>query len=301
MHFWIFSYNRGAFLQNCVDSIECCAPDGKIHIFDDDSSDPETLGILASLALKYPVHFPARQADGAGKHGGLYGNMQTALDAMPEDAIICFLQDDTQLVRQLQADECDALASAFTHPRRAFVHPAFLRGYNRDKDDAITRFSAEDNLYYVDRLQSSAGAWYSDIFIASVRNLRTAGWQFQTSEPENEQQARQHFQQMGYLRDPFVAWLPNVPAFRGKQQTQALRWAHKHRGCGFYPFEYLTVEQSRQMRERDSKVLPYAEDFLAVRDQIELPKPWIYYPLQGSGVLKQLDRIERNARSLLSR
>ncbi len=300
MHFWIFSYNRGAFLKNCVESVEHCAPDSKIHVFDDDSQDPETLGILATLALKYPVHFPAQPAAGSGKHGGLYSNMQTALDSMPEDAIVCFLQDDTQLVRPVQTDELDALATVFSDSRRAFVQPAFLRGYNRDTDDALTRFVADDNLYYVDRLQSSAGAWYSDIVITSVRTLRAVGWQFQAREPDNEQQARQHFEQMGYLRDPFVAWLPNVPAFRGRQQTRALRWAHKQRDSGFYPFEYLTPEQSGALRQRDPKILPYAEDFLALRNQIDLPKPWVYYPLQGIGWLKQLDRIERNARSLLS-
>src|SRR5690606_21926670 len=49
MLFCIFSFNRGRFLQNCVDSIEQCAPGARIVVFDDSSYDEATKEVLEQL------------------------------------------------------------------------------------------------------------------------------------------------------------------------------------------------------------------------------------------------------------
>lgn len=299
--FWVFSYNRGEFLKNCVASIEQCAPGCDIRIFDDNSSDPETQQILAELAQHHRVITPTAESSEQSKHGGLYANMQAAFAMSPADDLVCFLQDDTQLVRALTRDDIQQIAQFFASAAQpCFVQPAFLHGRNRKKDKPLTRYDAVRRVYFVDRLKNSAGAFYSDICLFRVSDLRAVGWQFVLRESGNERQARERLAQMAYWRDPFVAWLPNVPAFRGRARTLALRLAQHLRRSGFYPLQCMSPEQNRAFVLRADAALPYAEDFLQVRG-MRVPQPWNYYPLQGSTLLKLLNSVEVKVRKLLGR
>ena len=296
--FWVFSYNRGNFLKNCVASIERCAPGCDIRIFDDRSSDPETRRVLDELSRRHQVHYPAGDGEQS-KHGGLYANMQAAFSMSAEDDLLCFLQDDTQLVRPLAEVDVQRLTQFFASSAKpCFVQPAFLRGCNRGKDNGLTRYDSDRGVYYVDRLKNSAGAFYSDICLFRVSDLRTARWQFVQREAGNEWQARERLAQMAYWRDPFAAWLPNVPAFRGKKSTLALRIAQRLRRSGFYPLVCLSPEQNGAFVARPADQFPYAEDFLQVRNG-PVSQPWNYYPLQGSAALKLLNSVEVKLRKLL--
>ncbi|MCR6653286.1 MAG: hypothetical protein NVV73_18125 [Cellvibrionaceae bacterium] len=276
-------------------------PAARSRFFDDDSPDPETRRILAELSQRHTVIYPSPDNFSQSKHGGLYANMQTAFSLSANDDLVCFLQDDTQLVRPLAPSDIEQLAHFFAASTKpCFVQPAFMRGCNRKKDQPLTRYDAQRRVYYVDRLKSSAGAFYSDICLFRVHDLQAAGWEFITREAGNEQQARAKLGQMAYWRDPFAAWLPNVPAFRGKTQTLALRVAQQRRRSGFYPIQYLTAEQNRAFVQRDPTILPYAEDCLQVLEG-DVPKPWIYYPLQGSAPLKWLNSAESKIRKWLGR
>lgn len=300
MQYCIFSFNRGQFLDNCVESIERCAPGSEIKIFDDNSTDPETQTVLARLARRHSVYTPPTEADGSRKHGGLYANMQIALDSADTQTTCCFLQDDMQLVRPVTASDLLFIEDYFDKNADAgFIYPAFLKGCTRKKDSEITWYCDKKDVYFVDRFKNSAGAHYSDVFIARAKNLHAVSWKFGTKESHNEQQARQHFAQMPHLRNPFVAYLPNGPAFRGRQQTRALRRAHAQLACGYYPFEYLLGEDLNGFLRRDAKILPYAEDFLTLATAA-LPEPWVYYPLQGRSLLKHLDRLERKIQNLIA-
>lgn len=291
MHIWVFSYNRGLFLQNCIESIERCAPMCPVTVFDDNSTDPETQSVLESIAKKHRVMKPEAGVSES-KHGGLYANMQSAYENMSEGELMCFMQDDTQLVRPVASDDLLSLKAYFlTHSRAGFVQPAFLRGCNAKQDRQLTRFDPEANVYFVDRYERSAGAFYSDIVIADVGRLRESSWHFAAREAQNERQARKKFGQMGYLRDPFVAWLPNVPAFRGKKETWALRKAQKLSSSGFYPIAILDDEEVAKLRSRNVTDIPYAEHFLQTSTG-SVKQPWIYYPMQNRGWLKKVNALE---------
>lgn len=291
MDVWVFSYNRGRFLQNCIHSITACLSSVTPNILDDHSNDADTQATLAALAEYCLVHTPQSNGSG-GKHGGLYANMQQALEKTTSELVL-LLQDDTQLVRAIDSAELAKIHQVFREqPRLAFIQPAFLRGCNAAKDSAATRYVAALNGYHVDRFANSAGAFYSDIVIAHASRLKAANWCFGPREPANEQRARAHFAQMVYWRDPFVAWLPNVPAYRGKRQTWAMRVAHRQQGAGFYPLGILDTAQVAALKARADSQLPYAEDFLQPVAP-NIAAPWHYYPLQGRRLLKILDRLER--------
>jgi len=307
LRFCVFSYNRGRFLHNCVQSIEQCAPGQVLTVYDDGSDDAETLKVLAALNERHTVVLP-RRAAGSAKHGGLYANMQRALDEQPAGSIVCFVQDDMQLVRHLGSDELDAIQAHFAaaHPA-GLLHPAFLKGSNREADRVDIRYDPAAAGYFCDRHGRSAGAYYSDILIASVDQLRQINWRFGQRESDNEQLARTCLPQMQHLLHPFVAWLPAVPAWRGRTRTLGLRLAQRLGRCGFHPLGILGETQRAAFLQRDPAVLPVAEDFLAVlpaaqdradadADAGPVPEPWQYHPLQGRRLLKLLDSLERGLR-----
>lgn len=292
LHFLVFSFNRGEFLQNCIESIVKCAPGCPVTVWDDNSTDAFTRDVLSGLpalpGAAIDVRQPALDAGGGrSKHGGLYNNLQNACSSVPDNSLICCIQDDMQLVRPINADEIaewQSLLDSGVH--KGFLQPAFLKAVS-----AQTVFVPDKNAYHINRQHRSAGAWYSDVFMTSTRLLLQAGWQFKTREAQNEQQARQCFDQMLYLKNPFVAWLPGAPAWRGKRRTLAMRWAEKSRRCGFYPLSIMASDQANTFCQRRHELLPLAESYLALRDNT-LAKPWFYYPLQDKRGLKLLNKIE---------
>ncbi|WP_345317198.1 glycosyltransferase family A protein [Ferrimonas gelatinilytica] len=298
IRFFVFSYNRGEYLQNCIDSIRQCAPGHPITVMDDQSSDPQTRQVLERLSEHCQIWSP-KGNEGQSKHGGLYNNMQAALEMADGKGLICFLQDDTQLVRAISPEEITQINAYFENQAKAgFIQPAFIRGCNRATDDAHTHYDAQTGMYFVDRKKRSVGTYYADILITRPDRLKAVDWQFEQREPANEQQAKRHFTPMAYLANPFAAWLPNVPAYRGKVKTWALRRAEVQTGAGFNPVGILSEAESDALARRDKALAPYAEDWLTPLNG-EVAKPWIYYPLQGRRWLKRFNNLEVKLRKLL--
>ena len=295
IHFCVFSYNSGHFLRHCVASIAACAPACPITIFDDLSDDPATLAVLAELAPTYTILQPDDDRDSRRKHGRLYHNMQHCFERQLPGTLLCFLQDDMQLVRPIASDEIavwHTLLQNAQPPR--FLHPVFLKGSER-RHLADLQVSADGSGYTVARAQRSAGGWYPDILLASVDRLRACNWHFADSERANEQQARSSCAPMLYLKNPFAAWLPNGPAWRGRQQTLALRLAQRLNHCGFHPFTGMDATATQRFRSRPANAAPYADSYLQP-DGTPLPQPWRYHPLQGRRLLKWLNSLELKLR-----
>lgn len=297
MLFCIFSFNRGRFLENCVQSIERCAPGARLAVFDDDSDDPATREALARIAARHPVIRPGKAS--SHRLGGLYGNMQSALEYARDEPLVCFLQDDMQLVRPVDGDDLRAVAAAFDADERlAFLQPCFLKGCNRERDARTLAFDARRRLYFRADSPQSSGRHFSAVLITPPARLLARGWVFARSEPENDRQASRLFGRLGHLFAPLAMWLPEVPAYRGKRKTLALRLAERRRGCGFYPFEIMMPDEVARLKSRPPEVLPIAEDFLRTVNP-GLPQPWMYYPLQGSRLLKKLNAAEVSLRRWL--
>lgn len=298
MHFCVFSYNRGPFLRNCIASIERCVEAPRIMVFDDDSDDPETRSILDEIGRRHEVRGAAAASEATHKCGGLYGNMQAALDSAAADSLLCFVQDDTQLVRPLDSTDVEHIHGFFAKdPTAAFLQSAFLLAINRQRNESITTYDAQRYCYYRASGKQRVGVHFSAISICHTQRLRDAQWQFQPRERDNDEQAAKLFGKMGFIRDPFVAWLPNVPAYRGKIKTIALKHAERRRKCGLYPIEILSEQANNAFRARDAeRALPIAEDYLTLSDGRSVAKPWTIYPLQGSSPLKLANRLELKLR-----
>lgn len=285
----IFSFNRGRFLAHCVDSVLRCAPGARVCVVDDGSDDPQTVATLDALAARHEVLRPGLAAQG--KHGGLYANMQRALEHFADAPLLLFLQDDMQLVRPLRTDEPRRWQAWFRdNPRAGFLQPCFIKGSARREEEASLRFDAAAGVYRRAALGRSVGCHYSDVSLCEPARLLRASWRFADSEPANERKAAALFEPLGQLFAPFAMWLPEVPAWRGKRKTLALRLAEQRRGCGFHPFDIMSGEEATALAARDPAVLPVAEDYL--RCPSAPRQPWSYYPLQHSRLLKKLNSAE---------
>jgi len=296
MLFCVFSFNRGQFLENCVRSIEQCTAQARIVVFDDNSADATTLTALDRIATRHRV----TRSGPASKHrlGGLYGNMQTALELHHAEDLLCFLQDDMQVVRSVTSSDIDDVERSFRQDQDlAFIQPCFLKGCNRARDAASLSFDAKRALYFRSDTGQRAGRHFSAVSIMKPSRLRARDWKFERSEPLNDAQAERLFGRLGHMFAPFAMYLPEVPAYRGQRKTWALRYAEHHRRCGFHPFKALTGPQADALLSRSPDVLPVAEDFLECASTAPA-SPWRYHPLQGSRTLRRLNDLELMLRRL---
>ncbi|MBU2884145.1 glycosyltransferase family 2 protein [Gilvimarinus agarilyticus] len=297
MQIFVFSYNRGPFLENCIRSIEACAPQCKLTIIDDGSDDPNTRQVLASIRERHQV--VENTADSGHKLGGLYANMQAAYEMATGDELICFLQDDTQMVRPLTDTDLIDLRNSFDQqPDLGFISPAFVRGISIKKPaNRDFRFDLERNFWFWYPRKRSTGTWFSALLIADPARLRKVDWHFEVGESVNNHKAAKIFCRMARMRAPFSMWLPNGRAYRGKQKSLALRFGEWSRRCGLYPLEVMSDKEVQTLKTAEPARLPVAEDFLkTTHGRIKLP--WAYDPMQGAGWLKSLDRLERKLRGL---
>lgn len=300
--FFVFSYNRGPHLKNCVESIERCAPGQPVVVFDDASDDPETLAILTSIGERHEV-VVREDKDSTDQHGALYTNMQNAIDRVSGDDVICFLQDDTQMVRRLDDNDVTFIKAYFErYPNAGFLAPVFQRKIARPATLQRFVFDPERGVYIqsVKNGHRVAGVYYSDISITTARRLKEKGWRFVMGEFENERQAARLFDEMGYLYAPFVMWLPNPPAYRNKKKSLAFSIAEKINRAGLYPFSIMTEAGVRALRARPTQELPIAEHYLSTTVD-GLTRPWIFHPLRRSRVLRRLDKLEAVLRGVMSR
>jgi glycosyltransferase involved in cell wall biosynthesis len=293
LKFFVFSYNRGPHLKNCVESIERCAPEHTIVIYDDASTDPETRQILEQIGARHEVRTRDDKIS-ADQHGALYTNMQRAIDSIEEDGLICFLQDDTQLVRKIEQQDLDFLEGYFERfPDAGFLAPVFQKRITRRK--TLDRFVYyEDRGVYVCEHRSKkqvAGVYYSDISVTRSDRLRKVNWQFVAGEFNNEQQAKANFLEMGYLFAPFAMWLPNPPAYRNKKKSFTFKLAEIVNRAGFYPFCIMEASTVAKMRSRPKDQVPIAEDYLTVAVD-GLKSPWIYDPLRRYRLLRKMAKLE---------
>lgn len=272
MEVFIFSYNRGKFLQNCVDSLLRHTQDCRICIVDDHSTCPDTRAYLSKLPAG--VELMTSQAREKARHGGLYNNMQLALDSAADDAIVFFIQDDMQVVRDIDDQDMAYIDGFFqTYPHAAFLHPMFLRGRRNRRDRRITKPASDYPVYFREQPEkkSQRDLSYVDGVIAHAGRLKAANWHFVEGEAANANQAAPLFGKMGIWPHPVAMFLPEVPVYRGKHKTRAVSLAEKWAGTDPKHFQSMNASEVDAMRNRDLSILPVAEDFIRCSKPVKLP------------------------------
>lgn len=288
----VFSFNRGAYLQNCVGSIRRNMPGALVTVFDDNSTDSETLAVLDRLAL--PVVRP--MADGGQRHGGLYANMQAAVDRATRPWVL-FLQDDMQVVRLVAPSDIATIAACFaTDPAIGFVSPIFIKAVRQRRHERLLQPAGAGRFYLPSDLARAKllhrKMVYFDASIAHVARLRAAGWRFAATEAENARQARARFSCMPILADPFTFFCPEVPFYRNRSQSLAARLARRVVGGEVKSLVDMTPAEVARFKARSMTELPVAERFLTTTDP-NVRRPFVYKDVAARWWLRLLHGLEQ--------
>jgi len=282
----IFSYNRLFYLKNALNSVQRNLPDARIRIYDDGSEQSEMKDFLVENSNL--VGATSKRLES--KHGGLYANMQSALDAAETDYLL-FMQDDTQIVRKMDLDDLAAIDRAFeAFPNAAFLSVMFLKGEKKRRYKRVLRVDDGNQLYRSKSLEDGVVQSYYDVVLCHVPRLRAAGWQFENTEVANMTQASKLFGEMPILRNPVMFFCPEVPFFRDRKQSLAARILEKRRKVNPV-FHDMAEEDITQLKKRHLSLLPYAEDWLTPTLQ-GLRRPFVFKDVKASLWLSFLYAVE---------
>jgi glycosyltransferase involved in cell wall biosynthesis len=268
---FIFSYNRGGHLELCVQSALAHAADCRIVVIDDASTDPSTVRVLDSLPAT--VECVRRERTSQLRHGGLYDNMQMALDMAGTAPFMMFVQDDVQFVRNLDPEDYAEIDALCAMEPTAFVNTTFLR---QSALDSLRLNISDNGLYYESHNDSIYTARsYVDVMAVSPTKLRSLGWNFEEGEQANAKRADRELAPLRYMLNPIMMNAPRPIAYRGRSRSIFIRVMESLYRYGVYSFVSLTQPEVSAMRKRNKCILPLAEEFLTI-ENANLSKPWDY-------------------------
>lgn len=280
--FAIFSYNRGKYLRNCINSILENSPNIKnenIIIYDDNSDHVETIEILDSLKEIFTVKINTGENPDISRRG-LYHNMNKAL----QDAIagnfeyIFFIQEDLQFVRKMDVrflSECEKIFESDCNIIQ--IQPLFFKGTIKEKayrefikinDDAQYYYGNNFNLYGI-----------ADIGLTKVRPLREDHWKFEHEETVNMKKGTEKGWMYVKPKNPLMMYLPWPETYRYKKSGKdkgLTRFLDVYYKTDFHPYRSMTDEMVLSLVNRNVEEYPIAEKFLDIKGEVHLKKPWNY-------------------------
>jgi glycosyltransferase involved in cell wall biosynthesis len=292
----IFSYNRGAYLENCVRSVLRNMPGVAFKVYDDGSDDPITVAYLKSLGDQV-AHMKSASDD---RHGGYYNNMQVALETCKADYLL-MLQDDLQIVRPFQAQDLMHIHTIFeSGPRVAFISPLFMKGSKRAYFQQ--RYQADDALrcyrWLADPQETNkVPQKYADIALLHVNRLREGQWQFASSENDNGVLANTLWDDMVQFAEPWIFYVPEEPAYRGRVLTWGAKLAASMAGNQVKAFRDLSLQETLDFAKRPLSAYPFAEDFVQTIDP-KVRKPYKFNVYRTRWISLILNKLELWTRQL---
>jgi len=263
IHIYVFSFNRGRYLENCLKSIQICIPESSITIIDDQSSDGLTLDVLARLSQTCEV-VTLEKDKFDDKTGGLYTNMNYAMYDVIKRKVkyVLFIQDDMQLVRPVTNSDLQRVDSFFEcNSSSVQYYPCFFKSSNMlnpdhwQLDESGTAYLQDINLPYSGF--SAVGIFHVGRFINSFGELNNI-------ERDIDKKARMKGIQKGYAAYPFMMYLPFPISYRNRKRSFLHKFSERLAGAGFYPIQLLEGTQSKRLFDRNPMDFPFAEEFLIV-------------------------------------
>ena len=179
------------------------------------------------------------------------------------------------------------------------MSPVFLKGRKRKFfNDNYTADSQTNSYNWSKASDCLVPGCYADVSIVHIQRLRSASWVFQSSEVDNAELAKEKFGQMIQLSNPFIFYLPEEPAYRGKVLTLGARIAFKMDGGKIKNFKDMTIESTTSFLNRNKKILPFAEDFIETKDP-RVKKPYKFNGYRKSYLTILINKIELIVRKVI--
>lgn len=273
---FVFSFNRGKFLKNCVESAVKYIPNAKITVVDDNSTDKETLKILNQLAQNVTVLKPKLSYDE--RWGSFYSNINWVIQELAINDWAILIEDDMQFIRPFLDEDKKRIKSFFqSFPKSGYLTLEFLKEEHREKDKHTIEIDRSNNMYF---FNEDALAYRGTIHLCSsgilnIKLMRKKGYKFVGTRPEVRERARKLFTKKGFYPYPLLMYLPFAPATKNKNKTITRCLVEKWYRTGFYPYQEMTKKVLNNLLTRDISVLPYTSDWL--KTAVNTPmKPYEY-------------------------
>lgn len=277
---FVFSYNRGQFLENCIQSIKSLASDCETIIIDDESTDPETIEVLHRAKAFFKVITPEEITTSEHKTGGLYNNMQLAitLTRKQNKKYAIFLQDDMQIVRSIGNGDVTRWSQFFkANPECMQIQSCFLKRWFYERDRKNISLDSTETAFFRSSSESAFEGFssFSAVGIFNIDRLQTLYPHFHQGEHKNNWYATKAGIKMGLAKNPFMMWLPFPISNRGKKRNLPLQLIEALGQCGFYPYKYMSENDARRLKESPNSELPIAEEYLYTSAS-EISKCWSF-------------------------
>lgn len=259
METFVFSYQRGPYLANFLDSVRDCAWPGPVTILDDGSTDPATLAVLQH-AQRSGFSVVRREHSSGGAWGGLQASMDHAL-TLARGPVTLFAQDDMQIVRPLREGEQERLAEVINDPDRSpFIFPAFhVRTWKASRSPR--NFELDEGVGMPRRTLFHPGVGFSEVSILAPDRLRASHWDFRYEERGSSVLAYRHFGAMTSYPYPFLSFVP-FPSVPRRGWRFAVR--NPRRLGPPARLRTMTEKEVDRLFTRDPMLLPFASEHLSI-------------------------------------
>lgn len=191
------------------------------------------------------------------------------------------IQDDMQVIRRVDKSEADLIGECILgKDGHTSLVPTFFKMNHKKNYGELLDLGCGNKVY---KPRSKDQVYMTGVAATGLMNvemLKEKGWRFASSEDANMDNGRSIGFTRAVYRDPFVAYLPwpkTIRRNRGKVKLLYDWGLNKYYKTGFYPYKYMSEEAVGRMRSRSILDIPFAEEFLTIRDDVELRKPWNYY------------------------
>jgi len=278
-HIFVFSFNRGVFLKNCLDSIKKCVANIDVTVIDDNSDDPTTNEILNSVKSYYGFNLVKANTDNLleKRLGGLYGNMNMALDISQtkNKKYMLFIQDDMQFVRKVVSSDLNNIEKIFDDFNDIQqVQSCFLKNLQVDHYKEHLTHLKENKCYISNNSVHDLSA-FSDVGVFYVPRFEHNNGVFVSGERNNNKISFQNNVKLAYLEQPFMMWLPYAKSYQGKKINLKTKITEKIAQCDFYPINIMDDSAYQKMINNQEQKLPIAEYWLNV-DKLKGYPTWSF-------------------------
>ena len=265
-HIFVFSFNRGIFLKNCLDSIKQCCLNIDVTVIDDNSDDPATHKILNTVEMNYGFELiKAEKSKTIEKRlGGLYGNMNMALaiSKKKDKDYMLFIQDDMQFVRKVEPEDLSIIEKVFDDfDDIQQVQSCFLKNLQIEHYKSHLSHIKANNCFISDNDVDDLSA-FSDVGIFCVPRFEQKNEVFLAGERENNKKALQCNVRLAHLERPFMMWLPYGTSYQSKKLNLKHKIIETIAQCGFYPIDIMDDATYQNMIDNEQEKLPIAEHWL---------------------------------------
>lgn len=263
---FIFSFQRGRYLQRLLNGLAEFFPSVPVHVLDDGSQDDHTKSVLRGH--KGPVtdssKLPRLSAQPS-RVGSLYEGMNFALHELcdPDDFAL-LIQDDLQIVRPVGESELRAMCQELTRLRTPFGSVVFQKVQRPlvRVDSAIFPHAPEDGI---------VGEGYADLSLVDVRKVREAAFYVET-EKQASARALDTWGKRVLAKNPFLAFTPWPESYRYRKRafSQAV-WevvSGYSRIRGLNSWTPIRGEELIRFLSRPAEELPIATRYLNLEQPI---------------------------------